>query len=86
MVIARKDLKFIVPPTEKHTAKVKFSLLVSLPTYQLAGVAQSQAQYTLPCILRTEEKLKILANMIEQELLQEGLGRNIKYDCFGREG
>lgn len=42
--------RFHVPPTEKGTAKVKLSLLASLPTYQLASVAQSQAQYTLPRI------------------------------------
>lgn len=77
-VIARKDLKFTVLPKEKHAAKVKFSLLVSLPTYQLAGVAQSQAQYTLPCILRTEEKLKILANMIETGITAVGFREEYK--------
>lgn len=78
MVIARKDLKFTVLPTEKRAAKVKFSLLVSLPTYQLAGVAQSQAQYTLPCILRTEEKLKILGNVIETGITAVGFREEYK--------
>ena len=72
MVISRKDLKFNVPPAEKGGAKVKLSLLVSLPTYQLASVAQSQAEYTLPHILKTEEKLRILGNVIETGIIAVG--------------
>lgn len=48
------------------------SYLVSPPPYQLARVAQSQAQYTLPRILKTEEKLRILGNVIGTGIIAVG--------------
>lgn len=74
MVISRKDLKFNISPREKAGQQRSLSLLVSLPAYQLASVAQSQAQYMLPRILKTEEKLRILGNVIETGIIAVGFG------------
>lgn len=57
-----------VPPTAKGAADV-FLSSCELPTYQLDSVAQSQAQYRLSHILKTQEKLRVLGNMPETGII-----------------
>ena len=68
MVIFKNHLILNVHPTAKDAADVVLSSC-ALSMYQLTSVAQSQAQYRLSHILKTEAKLRVLGNVPETEII-----------------